>query len=143
MTTQYKYQSEEEFLDKLRALAEKEKDHSKITAISPFWVEEVDHILKPKGDWLKFFTLTGAVLGFVLSFALMIYTVLDWPLITGGKPLISFPAFLIVAFPCTILLGGIFSFMGFLHLVKLPSVKRIVEPRDNEEQFVILVEEGE
>lgn len=83
--------------------------------------------MKSPTSHLRFFTLTGAIAGFVLSFLFILFTVFDWPLITGGKPLVSVPAFIIVAFECTILIGGIVSFLGFLHINRLPNIKRIID----------------
>ena len=47
---------------------------------------------------VRLFTLVGALLGCTAGFSLPIYTVSAWPLITGGKPLFSIPAFVVIAF---------------------------------------------
>lgn len=137
----YELDSEEAFLEKLKELVNTGVKAEQLTTLTPFHVHDADHIMKSKASELRFFTLTGALLGFFLSFAFIIFTVLDWPLITGGKPLISIPAFIIVAFECTILIGGIVSFIGFLHLNRLPNIKRIIQPRDCGTHFVILHDE--
>jgi hypothetical protein len=69
--------------------------------------------------------------------AFEIFTVESWPLIVAGKPLISIPPFIVVAFACTILLGGIFSFVGFLYLSGMPSLRGIMSPVEHDNQFVI------
>lgn len=138
---QYELDSEEAFLEKLKELVDAGANAEEITTLTPFHVHDADHIMKSKTSELRFFTLTGALFGFFLSFAFIIFTVMDWPLITGGKPLISVPAFIIVAFECTILIGGIVSFLGFLHLNRLPNIKRIIQPHDCGNQFVILHDE--
>lgn len=135
---QFEFDSQEEFLEKLEEMSEQGVKADAITTLTPFHVHEVDHILKSKPSRLRVITLIGAVGGFLLSFFFIIFTVLDWPLITGGKPLISIPAFIIVAFECTILIGGIVSFIGFLFLNRLPSIKSIIEPRDCGNQFIII-----
>ena len=43
-------------------------------------------------------------------------------MITGGKPLISIPPFVVIAFELTILLGAIGGMIGFLVLSGLPRV---------------------
>jgi hypothetical protein len=131
------YDTQEEFLEKLEEMTQSGVKPEHIETLTPFHVHEVEHILKSKPSAMRFFTLIGALTGFFLSFAFIIFTVLDWPLITGGKPLISIPAFIIVAFECTILIGGIVSFIGFLHLNRLPNIKRIIEPRECGNQFII------
>ena len=137
MSNEFKFDTKEEFLEKLEAMAKEGVKPEAVTTLTPFHVHEAEHILKSKPSQLRFFTLIGSLLGFFLSFAFIIFTVMDWPLITGGKPLVSIPAFIIIAFECTILIGGIVSFLGFLHLNRLPNIKRIIEPRECGNQFII------
>jgi hypothetical protein len=134
----YEFDTREEFLNRLEALAHAGVKWENVTTLTPFHIHEVEHIMKSPTSHLRFFTLVGAVSGFVLSFLFIIYTVLSWPLITGGKPLISVPAFIIVAFECTILIGGIVSFLGFLFISRLPNVKAIIHPRECGDLFVII-----
>lgn len=134
----YTFDTQEAFLEKLEEMVKAGVKPEAVSTLTPFHVHEAEHILKSKPSELRFFTLAGALAGFFLSFAFIIFTVLDWPLITGGKPLISIPAFIIVAFECTILFGGIVSLIGFLHLNRLPNIKRIIDPRECGSQFIII-----
>jgi hypothetical protein len=138
MGNEFKYDTKEEFLEKLEELVKKGVKSDAITTLTPFHVHEAEHIMKSKPSELRFFTLVGALAGFFLSFIFIIYTVLDWPLITGGKSLVSIPAFIIIAFECTILFGGIVSLLGFLHLNRLPNIKRVIDPRECGSQFIII-----
>jgi hypothetical protein len=138
MGNEFRFDSKEEFLEKLEELVKKGVKPNAITTLTPFHVHEAEHIMKTKPSELRFFTLVGALAGFFLSFIFIIYTVLDWPLITGGKSLVSIPAFIIIAFECTILIGGIVSLLGFLHLNRLPNIKRVIEPRECGSQFIII-----
>ncbi|MCP5107068.1 MAG: DUF3341 domain-containing protein [bacterium] len=140
MNKEYTFDTQESFVEKLEAMVKEGVKPETLTTLTPFHVHEAEHLLKPAPSNLRFFTLFGALAGFFLSFAFIIFTVFDWPLITGGKPLVSIPAFIIVAFECTILIGGIVSFVGFLHLNRLPDIKRIIEPRDCGSQFIIIEE---
>lgn len=134
----FELDSQEAFLEKLEDMVKDGVKPEAITTITPFHIHEAEHILKTKPSELRFFTLIGALAGLVLSLAFIIFTVFDWPLITGGKPLVSIPAFIIIAFECTILIGGIVSFMGFLHLNRLPNVKKIIDPLECGNQFIII-----
>jgi molybdopterin-containing oxidoreductase family membrane subunit len=138
MSSEFKFDSKEEFLEKLDEVVKSGVKPNAITTLTPFHIHEAEHILKSKPSDLRFFTLVGAMAGFFLSFIFIIYTVLDWPLITGGKSLVSIPAFIIIAFECTILIGGIVSLLGFLHLNRLPNIKRVIEPRECGSQFIII-----
>ncbi len=134
----FELDSREAFLEKLENMVKEGVKLETITTITPFHVHEAEHILKTKPSELRFFTLVGALAGFVLSIVFILFTVFDWPLITGGKPLVSIPAYIIIAFECTILIGGIVSFMGFLHLNRLPDVKKIIDPLECGNQFIII-----
>jgi hypothetical protein len=134
----FELDSQEAFLEKLEDIVKEGVKPESITTITPFHIHEAEHILKTKPSELRFFTLIGALAGFVLSIVFIIFTVFDWPLITGGKPLVSIPAYIIIAFECTILIGGIVSFMGFLHLNRLPNVKKIIDPLEYGNQFIII-----
>ncbi len=142
MSREYRFDNQEAFVEKLEALVAGGVKAEALNTLTPFHVHEVEHILHCKPSALRFFTLFGAVSGFVLGFALMVWTSLDWPLITGGKPVVAIPAFIIVAFECTILIGGIVSFIGFLHLNRLPDIKGIAEPRECGNEFVIIHDDG-
>jgi hypothetical protein len=137
--------SREEFLAELENMVKSGVRPGMIETLTPFHVHEVEELLGTGPSRLRFFTLAGALAGFFLSFAFIIFTVLDWPLITGGKPLISIPAYIIVAFECTILIGGIVSFLGFLHLNRLPDIKKIIDPEECGNRFIIIrqVDAGE
>ncbi len=109
--------------------------------ITPIPVPATEEILKMKRSPLRFFTLAGALTGLSLGFAFTIFTVMDWPIITGGKPLVSLPPFLIIAFALTILLGSLASFAGFLILGKMPSISKIQNPIEHENMFIIMLED--
>jgi hypothetical protein len=89
---------------------------------------------------VRFFALGGGITGLVAGFAFTIYTVKSWPLITGGKPLVSTPAFLIIAYELTILFGALVSFFGFILLARLPALRKIFAPKEEfTNKFEILV----
>jgi len=87
------------------------------------------------------FALLGALGGLATGFAFTIYTVKAWHLMSGGKPLVAIPAFLIIAFALTILFGSLASFAGFLITARLPRMKRVVSREDFTDQFEIIVSE--
>ena len=134
----FEFDSQEAFLEKLKEMTGSGVKPEHFNYYTPFHVHEAEHMLCPKPSALRFFTLTGAIGGFVLSFLFIIYTVFSWPIIVGGKPLMSTTAFIIVAFECTILIGGIVSFIGFLFLSRLPNLKTIIDPVDCGNQFIIV-----
>ena len=64
--------------------------------------------------------LTGSTLG--LTF--MIWTsAFDWPILIGGKPMISLPAFIPITFECGVLIGGTMTLAALLLACGLPNLK--------------------
>jgi hypothetical protein len=53
--------------------------------------------------------LVSTLLGAIGGFALCISTSLAWPLVTGGKPIVSLPAYVVIAFESSVLVGGSFT----------------------------------
>jgi molybdopterin-containing oxidoreductase family membrane subunit len=143
MSKVYKFNNKDTFLEKLEELVKSGVNPEKIDVLTPFHVHEVEHILHQKDSPLKFFTLFGALLGLLAGFAFTIWTILDWPLIVSGKPLVSITPYVVIAFELTILLGGIISLIGFLILGKFPTWKNITDPVEHDNQFVIIEEDGE
>lgn len=136
------FQDKEDFLAGLRRLAGEGVPGDRIRVITPFTVPEVDAILPGKRSNVRFFALIGAGSGTIAGFALTILTSLSWPLIVGGKPIASLPPFIIIAFALTILFGALSTFLGFLLLSRLPSIRGIRAKEEYGNAFVIVVEEG-
>ena len=137
------FEEKEKFLQRLRELVREGVPGERIRVITPFGVSEVEEILPCKRSKVRFFALVGAASGTVTGFAFTILTTLSWPLIVGGKPIVSLPPFLIIAFALTILFGALSTFAGFLLLSRLPSLRGIRSEEEYGNAFVILVEDGE
>jgi hypothetical protein len=90
---------------------------------------------------VRLFVLIGGLLGCFIGFAFPIYTVIDWPLITSGKPLISIPPFVIIAFALTCLLGALAGILGFFALAGMLRLRRVglYDARFTEDRFGVEV----
>ena len=137
------FEEKEKFLERLRGLVQEGVPGERIRVITPFGVPEVEEILPGKRSKVRYFALVGAASGTASGFALTILTSLSWPLIVGGKPIVSIPPFIIIAFALTILFGALSTFAGFLLLSRLPSLRGIRSEEGYGNAFVILVEDGE
>jgi hypothetical protein len=93
-------------------------------ALSPMPVEGLDDVLPHRPSSVRWFTLLGCIAGAVLGMAFQIMTVVLWPIWVGGKPIISLPAFVIVSFEVTILVGAIATMAGLMMNAKLPLIGR-------------------
>jgi hypothetical protein len=138
---QFMFDDKDAFLAKLRELLAAGTKPEQIVVRTPVPVHEAMRLLKTPASRLRFFTFPAALTGLVTGFVLTLYTVWSWPLITGGKPLVSLPPFTIIAFELTILFGAVASLFGFLFLARLPSVKQIAAPEETGNQYAIFVEE--
>ena len=92
------------------------RNYTYLETFSPYPDDELCNISEPTRSPIRWMTLLGGIMGGICGLSLTIWTTLQWPLlITGGKPLISFPPFLIIAFELTILLGALATAAGFLY----------------------------
>jgi hypothetical protein len=137
------FEDREQFLEALRRLVREGVPAERIRVITPFGVPEVEEILPGKRSKVRFFALIGAAGGTVTGLAFTILTSLSWPLVIGGKPIVSLPPFIIIAFALTILFGALSTFAGFLLLSRLPSLRGIRSGEEYGNAFVILIEDGE
>lgn len=84
---------------------------------------DIEHALHRPTSPVRVFTLTGALIGFCTGWALTIGSVMNYPLIVGGKPLISVPPFGVIAYILTILFGSLATMIGFLINARLPQLR--------------------
>ncbi len=116
---------------------------SDFTVYMPVPVEEVEEAVehgRPVSP-VRLFTLVGGLTGTATGFGLTIWTSLKWDLVTGGKPVISIPPFVVIAFELTILLGGLCTLLGLLLLGRLPKFRPSpgYDPRFSVDRFGIAV----
>lgn len=90
------------------------------TVFTPAPNHDIEHALHPDESPVRLFTLVGGLTGAATGFALPTWTSLDWPLVTGGKPIISLPAWVIIAFELTILFGALSTIAGLFINARLP-----------------------
>jgi len=75
---------------------------------SPYPVHGMDRAMKLKPSRLGFFALAFGLLGAVSAVGFMTWvTLIDYPLVIGGKPFWSWPAFVPIAFEITVLLASV------------------------------------
>ena len=94
---------------------------------------------------VRAYTLVGGILGLLSGLALTIWTSLDWPLLTGGKPIVSIPPYLVIAFEMTILFGGLFTLAGLLIHARLPRTAPVAgyDARFSVDRFGVFVSCGD
>jgi hypothetical protein len=79
----------------------------RVDAAMPAPFPEVMRALGRRRSALGLVTFPGAIAGLLFGITLTVYTSLSWRLVTGGKPIVSIPPFLIVIFELTVLIGSL------------------------------------
>jgi hypothetical protein len=97
--------------------------HRDLRVYSPVPHHEIERALEQGQSIGRWVTLGGALCGITGGFALCIYSVLSWPLVVGGKELVSIPPFVVIGYESMILLGSLANLLGMLALTRLPEIK--------------------
>ena len=125
----------------LLALRElRSKGYANLTVYSPTPQHEVEEVLDEGISPVRLFTLVGGLTGCAFGFFYAIATSLDWPLVTGGKPIVSLPPFIIIGFECTILIGALSTVAGMFLNARLPKLRKAAgyDPRFSNDKFGIV-----
>lgn len=134
------FRSEGEIL--AAAQAAREKMHFKnFDALTPYPVHGLDAAMGLKRSWLPYVTFVAGLTGLASAVALEVWTsAFDWPLNVGGKPFISFPAFVPIMFELTVLFGGLCTVGALFYACKLPqSNPKILHEGITKDRFVLFV----
>ncbi|MGH7449155.1 MAG: DUF3341 domain-containing protein [Longimicrobiales bacterium] len=123
-------------IERLRAAGMK-----RITVFSPLPSHELEHALHAGESPVRIFTLVGGLTGAATGFAFPTWASMSWPLVTGGKPIISIPAWFIIAFELTILFGALSTVAGLFINARLPQrrIMQVYDPSFSSDRFGILV----
>lgn len=112
-----------------------------ITAFAPFPEHHIEHALGYGASPVRLFTLVGGLTGAATGFAFTTFAAMDWPLVTGGKPIVSIPAFVVIAFELTILFGVLATVIGVFWNMRVPDLRsRVVyDPEFSAGRFGVYV----
>ena len=98
-----------------------EKGYRKVEAYSPFPIEELSEALHFPKNKLPLIVLILGLLGALTGYLMQYYvTVIYFPINIGGRPLHSWPAYIIITFELTILFAAFGAVLGLLALCGLP-----------------------
>jgi hypothetical protein len=99
----------------------REAGYRKFDCYTPFPIEELAEAMGQHHSYLPLLVLVGGILGGLGGYLLCYWTsVIDYPLIVGGRPFNSVPSFVPVTFECTILGAALAAVLGMLGLNGLP-----------------------
>jgi hypothetical protein len=134
------FDEEEKFISSIKSLQDNELNIYDV--FTPYPIHEVFQLLKRKSKLptaAYFFGLFAIIT--VLMF--LYYTsVIDWPIVYGGKPFNSFPSFIVVTIVLTIFTVTIASLAAFSARSKLYPGREntIFDYRATNDKFVIVID---
>ena len=99
-----------------------EAGYRRLDAYSPYPIEALSEALDFHRSPLPKLVLGGGILGLLVGFGLEYWaSVIEYPMNIGGRPLNSWPAFIIPAYETTILFAAATAVLGMLALNGLPE----------------------
>jgi hypothetical protein len=112
-----------------------------LSVLSPVPHHDIEKALGQGPSLVRWITFAGATLGATGGFALCIYSMYSWPLVVGGKELVSLPPFVVIGYESMILLGAIANLIGMLALARLPQLTNPTphDPRFTEDKIGVWV----
>jgi hypothetical protein len=110
----------------------KEQGYSALEAYTPYPIKELDEVIHTLNPVPAIVFVTG-VLGSATAWSMQYYiAAIDYPINVGGRPLYSWPSFIVILFELTVLFASAGAFFGILWLAGLP---RLNHPVFNIESF--------
>lgn len=98
-----------------------EAGYREMDAYTPYPVEGLAAALGMRQTRLPSMVFIGGLVGAGVGFLMQYYTMaIDYPLNVGGRPLNSWPAFIVIAFELLVLVAALSAFLGMLLLNGLP-----------------------
>lgn len=98
-----------------------EAGYRRVDAYTPFPVEELGELFEGHHSKIPLIVLIGGIIGGLAGFSLCYWTsVIDYPIVVGGRPFNSWPSFIPITFECTILGAALSAVVGMIVLNGLP-----------------------
>jgi len=122
---------------------------TKVEGYSPVPIEELNDIIHQRRTILPKLVLAGGLTGMATGFSLQYWaSVFAYPLEVGGRPLASWPSFIIPSYELTILFSGLTAAIGMILLNGLPqpyhpvfNVERFA--RASSDKFFLVIESAD
>lgn len=98
------------------------KGFSKVEAYTPVPIEELNDIIHRKRTVLPKLVLGGGLAGMATGFVLQYWaSAIAYPMNIGGRPLASWPTFIVPSYELTILFAALTAAIGMIALSGLPQ----------------------
>ncbi len=122
----------------------KKAGYRDIQVASPLPRHEIEEqIYEGRPSPVRWWTLTGGILGGSGGFTLASLSSAVWPMaLPGGKPVVSVPPFIVITFECTVLIGGLITLLALLYYCRLPAFNlefELCDPRYSKDHFGLVL----
>ncbi len=127
----------------IRATASvRDANYESFDAFTPFPVHGLIEAQGLRPSPVPYVTFVAGITGTTLAFLFQYWTsAVDWPLIVGGKPFNSWPAFVPIMFELTVLFAGLATLAAMLLFNGLPNIKRkAFDPGITRDRFALVIE---
>jgi hypothetical protein len=100
----------------------REEGYRKMDAYTPFAVEELTEALALGRSRLPLIVLIGGIVGGIGGYLLQYWALnIAYPFNIGGRPINSWPMFIVIMFECTVLVAAFSAVLGMFALNGLPQ----------------------
>lgn len=101
---------------------------------------ELEEALGIENSPVRLFTLVGGITGVLAGVGMTFWMSLDWPLLVGGKPIATFPPYVVFMFELMVLLGSLSTVAGVIILsLTKPTTGLAYDPRFSDDQIGIFI----
>ncbi|HSH74207.1 MAG TPA: DUF3341 domain-containing protein [Longimicrobiales bacterium] len=132
-----------EYLDStIDAIESLRKAGFEVKAYAPYPDHHIEHALGYGQSPVRVWTLVGGLTGAATGLAFTTWASMDWPLVVGGKPIVSIPPYVIIVFELMVLFGALSTIIGLFVLSRLPNLKPAViyDPEFSSGRYGVYVE---
>jgi hypothetical protein len=87
---------------------------AELEVYSPVPDHSIEEAIGKPTSGISLFTLIGSLTGVTFAYFFQIWCAYNWPLVIGGKPFASIPAYTIIGFELNILFGGLMTVLSLM-----------------------------
>ena len=99
---------------------------NEITVYTPTPRHEFEHALDAPPSRVRIFTLIGGLCGATFGYWIAIWASRYWPLVVGGKPVMSWVPYTIFGFEVMVLIGSLSTVFALFGLSRIPRLTQTV-----------------
>ncbi|HKO16062.1 MAG TPA: DUF3341 domain-containing protein [Gemmatimonadaceae bacterium] len=113
-----------------------------ITVFTPAPRHEFEDVLKRGPSRVRLFTLIFGLLGVTFGYWIGVWISDYWPIVVGGKAIVTWVPFTILGFEVMVLIGGLATVFAMFSLARVPRLTMTVgyDPRFSQGDFGVWVE---